>query len=142
VMLVTAMAIHNIPEGLSVGAGFASEADKLGFLIALSIGLQNIPEGFLIALFLVHQKVNRFTAIAVAFLTGGIEIAAGVLGFHLSAISLGIVPFGLAFAAGAILFIVYKELIPETHGHGYERAATFSFIVGIICMIGLVEWFR
>ncbi|MEF2248639.1 ZIP family metal transporter [Paenibacillus sp. IITD108] len=142
IMLITAMAIHNIPEGLSVGAGFASEADKLGFLIALSIGLQNIPEGFLIALFLVHQKVNRFTAIAVAFLTGAIEIAAGVLGYHLSGLSLNLVPFGLAFAAGAILFIVYKELIPETHGHGYERAATFSFIVGIVCMIGLVEWFR
>jgi ZIP family zinc transporter len=53
-----------------------------------------------------------------------------------------IVPYGLAFAAGAMLFVVYKEIIPESHGDGNERAATFSFIVGLISMIGLTQWIR
>lgn len=141
-LVVTAMALHNVPEGLSVGASFASQTENLGIVVALSIGLQNAPEGFLVALFLVNQKVNRLIAVLIATFTGAIEIIASLLGFHLATLAFFLVPYGLAFAAGAMLFIVYKELIPETHGHGYERAATFAFLIGLLSMISLVEWFR
>ncbi|RXZ80780.1 ZIP family metal transporter [Paenibacillaceae bacterium] len=141
-MVVAAMAFHNFPEGLSVGASYASDNESLGPVVAFSIGLQNIPEGFLVALFLINQKVNRLIAVLMASLTGVIEIIASLLGFSLAAAATALVPYGLAFAAGAMLFIVYKELIPETHGHGYERAATFSFLVGLLTMIALVALFR
>jgi len=141
-MVVGAMAIHNIPEGLSVGASFASHVENLSLVVALSIGLQNLPEGLLIALFLVNQNVNRLTAVLAAGLTGLIEIAASLTGYAFASLALPLVPYGLAFAAGAMLFIVYKEIIPETHGHGYERTATFAFLSGLLCMIGLVEWLR
>ncbi|MFG6150080.1 ZIP family metal transporter [Halobacillus sp. B23F22_1] len=141
-MMVAAMTLHNIPEGLSVGASLASEVENLGLVVALSMGLQNAPEGFLVALFLVHQNVRRGTAVLLAGITGIIEFISSLIGFSLVHVALFLVPYGLAFAAGAMLFIVYKELIPETHGHGYERWATFSFLLGLLSMIGLVEWFR
>ncbi|WP_281887374.1 ZIP family metal transporter [Paenibacillus sp. YYML68] len=141
IMLLAAMALHNIPEGLSVGVSYASQEESLGTTVALSIGLQNAPEGLLIALFLVNQRILRRHAIAIAFLTGTIELAASLSGWYLSALSSHLVPYGLSFAAGAMLFIVYKELIPETHGHGHERAATFSFIIGLLLMLILLVCF-
>ncbi|REJ09272.1 ZIP family metal transporter [Halobacillus trueperi] len=141
-MFVAAMTLHNIPEGLSVGASLASEVENLGLVVALSMGLQNAPEGFLVALFLLNQGVRKSLGVAMAFLTGVIECLASVFGFFMVHTALSLVPYGLAFAAGAMLFIVYKELIPETHGHGYERLATFSFLLGLLSMIGVVEWFR
>ncbi|MYL72430.1 ZIP family metal transporter [Halobacillus litoralis] len=141
-MFVAAMTLHNIPEGLSVGASLASEVENLGLVVALSMGLQNAPEGFLVALFLLNQGVRKSLGVAMAFLTGVIECLASVFGYFMVHIALFLVPYGLAFAAGAMLFIVYKELIPETHGHGYERLATFSFLLGLLSMIGVVEWFR
>ncbi|MCP3028438.1 ZIP family metal transporter [Halobacillus sp. A5] len=141
-MMVMAMTLHNIPEGLSVGAGLGSQIENLGVVVALSMGIQNAPEGFLVALFLVHQKVRRGLAVCLAVLTGVIEFVSSLIGYSLVNAALFLVPYGLAFAAGAMLFVVYKELIPETHGHGYERWATFSFLAGLLSMIGLVEWFR
>ncbi|WP_101845727.1 ZIP family metal transporter [Halobacillus sp. Marseille-P3879] len=141
-MMVMAMTLHNIPEGLSVGASLGSDLEHLGLVVALSMGLQNAPEGFLVALFLVHQHVRKWTAIGLALFTGMIEFLSSLIGYSLVNVALFLVPYGLAFAAGAMLFIVYKELIPETHGHGYERWATFSFLLGLLSMIGLVEWVR
>ncbi|MFZ0476600.1 MAG: ZIP family metal transporter [Halobacillus sp.] len=141
-MLIVAMTLHNIPEGLSVGASLASEIENLGVVVALSMALQNAPEGFLVAIFLVNQRVSKLIAITFAMATGVMECMAGFAGLFLVQIALFLVPYGLAFAAGAMLFIVYKELIPESHGHGYERLATFSFLLGLLSMIGLVEWFR
>lgn len=140
-LLIAAMSLHNLPEGLSIGIGYASRIDDLGNVVALSIGLQNAPEGLLIALFLANQGVRPGIAIAVSLTTGAIEWLATLLGFRLTSSIETLLPYGLAFAAGAMLFIVYKELIPETHGHGHERAATFSFIVGLLIMVSLLVWF-
>ncbi|HZG56983.1 ZIP family metal transporter [Paenibacillus sp.] len=140
-LIITAITLHNLPEGLSVGVSYASESAGLGPLIALAIGLQNAPEGFLVALFLVTQKVKKFTAFLIATLTGTVEIVTGLIGFFLTSYVSNLVPYGLAFAAGAMLFIVYKELIPESHGDGHESASTFSFILGLIAMIAMIEWF-
>lgn len=136
-MIIAAITLHNLPEGLSVGVSYASENESLGNLIALSIGLQNAPEGFLVALFLVHQNIGRFKALGIATLTGAVEIITSLIGYYLSSFVAGLVPYGLAFAAGAMMFIVYKELIPESHGDGNQRVATISFILGLLTMIGL-----
>jgi ZIP family zinc transporter len=140
-LIITAITLHNLPEGLSVGVSYASENEGLGPLIAFAIGLQNVPEGFLVALFLVTQKVKKWTAFVIATLTGAVEIVTGLLGFFLTSYVSNLVPYGLTFAAGAMLFIVYKELIPESHGDGHESSSTFSFIFGLITMIALIEWF-
>lgn len=139
-LIIAAITLHNLPEGLSVGVSYASETQNLGNLIAFSIGLQNAPEGFIVALFLVNQNIGRFKALGIATLTGAVEIITSLIGFYLSSWVNGLVPYGLAFAAGAMMFIVYKELIPESHGDGNQRIATFSFILGLITMIGLTEW--
>lgn len=139
-LILSAITLHNIPEGLSVGVSYSSE-EGLGGLIAFAIGLQNAPEGFLVALFLINQRVSRFKAFLLATLTGSVEIVAALVGHYLTYFVEGMVPYGLSFAAGAMLFIVYKELIPESHGDGHERAATFSFIVGLLLMICLIQWF-
>ncbi|WP_336764765.1 ZIP family metal transporter [Paenibacillus sp. USHLN196] len=140
-MIIAAITMHNLPEGLSVGVSYASSDENLGNLIAFSIGLQNAPEGFLVALFLVNQNIGRFKALGIATLTGAVEIITAMIGYTLSSLVAGLVPYGLAFAAGAMMFIVYKELIPESHGDGNARVATMSFLLGLITMIGLTELF-
>jgi ZIP family zinc transporter len=140
-LIMSAITLHNLPEGLSVGVSYASEQEELGGLIAFAIGLQNAPEGFLIALFLIHQKVSKWKALILATLTGSVEIITALIGYFLTSYVDGLVPYGLSFAAGAMLYIVYKELIPESHGDGHETAATFSFILGLLIMISLVELF-
>jgi ZIP family zinc transporter len=131
-LIMSAITLHNLPEGLSVGVSYASEQEELGGLIAFAIGLQNAPEGFLIALFLIHQKVSKWKALILATLTGSVEIVTALIGYSLTSYVDGLVPYGLSFAAGAMLYIVYKELIPESHGDGHETAATFSFILGLL----------
>ncbi|UAC49194.1 ZIP family metal transporter [Bacillus aquiflavi] len=140
-LIIAAITLHNIPEGLSVGVSFATDAIETGNLIAFAIGLQNAPEGFFVALFLVNQKISKFKAFIIATLTGAIEIVTALLGFYLTSYVKTLLPYGLAFAAGAMLFIVYKELIPESHGDGNERTSTYSFIFGILFMIFFFELF-
>ncbi|MGG4452736.1 ZIP family metal transporter [Brevibacillus porteri] len=140
-LILSAITLHNIPEGLSVGVSYSSEQSGLGGLISFAIGLQNAPEGFLVALFLINQRVSRLKAFILATMTGVVEIVSGICGYYMTSVVQGLVPYGLSFAAGAMLFIVYKELIPESHGDGHARSATFSFILGLLVMIGLVQSF-
>lgn len=141
-LFLSAMGLHNLPEGLSVGVSYGSSNHDLGTIVALSIGLQNIPEGFLTALFLITHGLRRRTALLLATLTGVLELAACWIGLEFTASFRAVVPYGLAFAAGAMLFVVYKELIPESHGDGNERASTFSFIFGLLTMIALTHLLR
>ncbi|MBN6187983.1 ZIP family metal transporter [Aneurinibacillus sp. BA2021] len=140
-LIISAITVHNLPEGLSVGVSYSGNDEALGGLIALAMGIQNAPEGFLVALFLVNQNINRWKALLIATLTGSVEIISGILGYMLTGYVHGLVPYGLSFAAGAMMFIVYKELIPESHGHGYERSATYAFITGVIAMLFLIQYF-
>jgi len=137
-LVIAAITLHNIPEGLAVGVSYASSLDETGNMIAFAIGLQNMPEGFLVALFLFNQEVSKFKAFLIATATGAIEIVSATIGYYLTSIAGNLIPFGLAFSAGAMLFIIYKELIPESHGDGNERAATYSFIIGLLVMILLL----
>ena len=141
-LFLIAMSIHNLPEGLSVGISNMSPVQELGPVVTFAIGLQNIPEGFLVALFIFTQGINRFKAILFSALTGFIEFTSGIIGLLFGQSFEGIVPYALAFAAGSMLFVVYKELIPESHGDGHERASTFAFIIGFIIMVCLTNLFR
>ena len=138
-LFMVAMAIHNIPEGLSVGISMAGDPEGVGLLVSFAIGLQNLPDGFLIALFLISQNVGRAKAIFFAAVTGLIEMGAAMSGVVFGEAFSAVIPYGLAFAAGSILYIVYKELIPESHGDGNERAATIAFIFGFVIMVCLTE---
>lgn len=138
-LIIVAITLHNLPEGLSVGVSYASENHGLGGLIALAIGLQNAPEGFLVALFLINQNIGKWKALMIATLTGTVEIVTSMIGYGLSSVLHNLVPYGLAFAAGAMMFIVYKELIPESHGDGHAKSATISFIIGLLSMIYLIN---
>ncbi|MCA1201625.1 ZIP family metal transporter [Priestia flexa] len=140
-LIIAAITLHNLPEGLSVGVSYASDAENTGNLIALAIGLQNAPEGLLVALFLAQQNISKFKAFFIATLTGSVEIITSLLGFYLTNFVESLVSYGLAFAAGAMLFIIYKELIPESHGDGNERFATYSFITGLLFMVFLINFF-
>ncbi|MED1203798.1 ZIP family metal transporter [Heyndrickxia acidicola] len=142
ILLIAAMAIHNIPEGISVGISYASHLDDLGSLVSFSIGLQNIPEGFLICLFLISNEIPKIPALIYTVFTAVIELGSSFIGLQLTDQYLNLIPYGLAFAAGSMLFVVYKELIPESHGDGNERSATFSFIIGLLTMIFIIELFR
>ena len=142
ILFLVAMSLHNLPEGLSVGISNVSNETELGALVSFAIGLQNVPDGFLVALFLVTQNVRRGKAILLATFTGVIEMCAGLIGILFGESFEYIIPYGLAFAAGSMLFVVYKELIPESHGDGNERAATIAFIFGFLTMVILTDWFR
>ncbi|WP_044642310.1 ZIP family metal transporter [Risungbinella massiliensis] len=138
--IIAAITLHNVPEGLSVGVSYAGDnGSSLGVLVSIAIGLQNMPEGFLVALYLVNQNISRWKALGLATMTGAIELIAALGGYFLTNWFDQLVPYGLSFAAGAMLYIVYKELIPESHGHGYERPATFAFIMGLLLMIFLTK---
>lgn len=139
-LFVIAIAIHNLPEGISVGVGFGT-GDKSGALsIALGIALQNIPEGMVVIAPMVAVGVSKKKALLIALLTGFIEILGTVIGYFAVSISTAILPFILAFAGGTMLYIITDEMIPETHSHGNERASSYAIIIGF-CVMLILDFF-
>jgi ZIP family zinc transporter len=136
-LLIIAITLHNFPEGLAVGVGFG--ADRLGEAIALmiAIGLQNIPEGLAVALPLAREKWPRGKALLYAFGSGLAEPVAGLLGVAAVTLMRPLLPWGLAFAAGAMLYVVSDEIIPETHSRGFELEGTWGLIIGFLVMMFL-----
>lgn len=136
-LFVIAIALHNFPEGLAVGIGAASGDLSSGLGVTFGIGLQNLPEGLAVAVALRGEGYTRKAAFLVAALTGALEPLGGVVGAGALAISGGLLPWALAFAAGAMLFIISSEVIPETHRHGVERGATSALFGGFVVMLYL-----
>jgi ZIP family zinc transporter len=136
-LLIIAITLHNFPEGLAVGVGFG--ADRLGEAVALmiAIGLQNMPEGLAVALPLVREGWPRGKALLYAFGSGLAEPIAGVVGVVAVTLMKPLLPWGLAFAAGAMLYVVSDEIIPETHSRGFELEGTWGLIVGFLVMMYL-----
>lgn len=134
-LVIIALFIHNIPEGLSTGFSFASDNESLGPMVAISIGAQNMPEGLILAVFLMNSNLTKLNAFLLVAVTGFMEVIAAIVGYFTASYIESLIGYGLAFAAGAMMFIVYKELIPESHGHGYERPSTYSFIIGLLAMV-------
>ena len=136
-LFIIAITIHNFPEGMAVGVGFGSGDIANGTSLAIGIGLQNMPEGLAVALPLLGLGYSRLKAIGIATLTGLVEPVGGLLGVAAVSIFHPVLPIGLAFAAGAMLFVISDEIIPETHAKGRSRLATFGIIVGFIIMMTL-----
>ncbi|MFD1957295.1 ZIP family metal transporter [Paenibacillus thailandensis] len=140
-LVIIALFIHNIPEGLSTGFSYASRNEGLGPMVAISIGAQNIPEGLILAVFLIRSNAGKWKSFLIVMLTGLMEAVSAVAGYFTASYVQSMIGGGLAFAAGAMLFIAYKELIPESHGHGFERPSTYSFIMGLLMMLYISYWF-
>lgn len=136
-LFVIAITLHNFPEGLATGVGFGTGDISNGVTIAVGIGLQNIPEGLAVALALKRERYSNKFSVGVAALTGLVEPIGAMLGLFLVNTFEPLVGFILAFAAGAMLFVISDEIIPETHSGGYEREATYGIMVGFVIMLML-----
>ena len=104
-------------------------------MLSIAIALQNIPEGLAVALPLVGLGYNKWKAVGIATLTGLVEPIGGLLGVTMVTIFNPILPIAMGFAAGAMLFVISEEIIPETHSKGRSRYATFSLMIGFIVMM-------
>lgn len=130
-LFLITMAIHNLPEGMAVGV---SSDTPHAFSVAMAIGFQNIPEGAATIAALVAAKYKKGKAIFLTFLTGVLEILGGLIGIMLTLISQKMLPYLLALAAGAMVYVVSDEVIPETHSKGNEFLATWSILAGFLAM--------
>lgn len=146
-LLVLAITLHNIPEGLAVGVAFGAAAHLSGaaqhaqvggaIALAIGIGLQNFPEGTAVALPLRREGMGRLRCFWYAQLSAVVEPVAGVLGAVLVMAVASVLPYALAFAAGAMIFVVVEELIPESQRHGNVDLATMGAVAGFALMMTL-----
>lgn len=136
-LFVIAITIHNFPEGMAVGVGFGGGNVTNGLSLATGIGLQNAPEGLAVAVALKGLGYSRWRSFSIALLTGLVEPIGGLIGAATVTVAEALLPWGLTFAAGAMLFIISHEIIPETHRNGHQNRATAGLIVGLVMMMFL-----
>jgi ZIP family zinc transporter len=136
-LFVIAITLHNFPEGLAVGVGFGGGDIANGTALAVGIGLQNMPEGLAVAVALLTLNYSRSRALLVAAATGLVEPLGGVLGVTAVTLAAPLLPWGLAFAAGAMIFVISDEIIPETHRPGMEKYGTAGLMIGLVVMMFL-----
>ncbi len=136
-LFVIAIALHNFPEGMAVGVGFAGSDAAHGLSLAAGIGIQNIPEGLAVAAALLSVGYGRGRAFGVAFLTGLIEPLGGLFGSAAVWLAQPMMPWVLGMTAGAMLFVICDEIIPETWRKGYETLATIALVIGFALMMFL-----
>ncbi len=134
-LFVTAIAIHNLPEGIAAGVSFGSNDTSQAMIIAGGIALQNIPEGMVIIGPLLASGVTPLKTLICAMITGLVEVVGTLLGYFAVSIATVILPFALAFAGGTMLYVISDEMIPETHAHGSQRGATYALLVGFCVML-------
>ena len=134
-LFVTAIAIHNLPEGIAAGVGFGSGNVSQAMLIAGGIALQNIPEGMVIIGPMLAAGVSPRRTFICAMITGLVDVAGTLVGYLAVSVASAILPFALAFAGGTMLYVISDEMIPETHAHGSERGATYALLVGFCMML-------
>ena len=134
-LFVIAIAIHNLPEGIAAGVGFGSGDMSHAFMIAGGIALQNIPEGMVIIAPMLSAGVKPGKTFLCALFTGLVEVVGTFMGYFAVSISTAVLPFGLAFAGGTMLYVISDEIIPETHAHGNERGATYALLAGFCVML-------
>lgn len=134
-LFVTAIAIHNLPEGIAAGVGFGSGDTSQALIIAGGIALQNIPEGMVIIGPMLAAGVTPRRTFICAMFTGLVEVIGTLIGYFAVSVASVILPFALAFAGGTMLYVISDEMIPETHAHGNERGATYALLVGFSIML-------
>ena len=134
-LFVSAIAIHNLPEGIAAGVGFGSGNVADALAVAGGIALQNIPEGMVIVGPMLSAGISHRRAFLCALATGLVEVAGTLLGYFAVSLSTAILPFALAFAGGTMLYVISDEMIPETHAHGSQRGATYALLIGFCVML-------
>ena len=134
-LFVIAIAIHNLPEGIAAGVGFGSGDTTQALIIAGGIALQNIPEGMVIIGPMLSAGIKPRRTFLIAATTGFLEVIGTFIGYFAVSISAAVLPFALSFAGGTMLYIISDEMIPETHAHGNERAATYALLTGFCLML-------
>ena len=134
-LFVIAIAIHNLPEGLAAGVSFGSGDTSQAISVSLGIALQNIPEGMVIIAPMVAAGVSKGRTFVIALMTGLVEVLGTFIGYFAVSVSTLVLPFALAFAGGTMLYVISDEMIPETHSHGNERAATYTLLLGFSVML-------
>lgn len=144
VLLVLAITLHNIPEGLAVGVAFGALAFNLpsatfagAVALAIGIGIQNFPEGTIVSMPLRREGMSRLKSFWYGQLSGAVEPVAGVIGAAVVMLARPILPYALSFAAGAMIFVVVEELIPESQHAGNADLATMGAIFGFMVMMTL-----
>ena len=140
-LLLVAVVLHNFPEGLAVGVQFGAVTKQEDYdaarTLAIGIGLQNFPEGLAVSLPLRRLGFSRSRAFFYGQLSGAVEPLGGALGAGAVALARPLLPYALAFAAGAMLFVVVDSVVPESHERGNGRLASWGFIVGFVFMMSL-----
>lgn len=134
-LFVTAIAIHNLPEGIAAGVGFGSGNMTDALLIAGGIALQNIPEGMVIIGPMLAAGVKPGRTFLIAAMTGLVEVLGTLIGYLAVSVASALLPFALAFAGGTMLYVISDEMIPETHSHGEQRGATYALLAGFCVML-------
>lgn len=139
-LMMFAMALHNIPEGLAVGVSFAGALNGNylpAFVLALGVGIQNFPEGTSISLPMHQSGKSKFKAMLYGQFSGFVEIPSGIVGYLCATFIEGMLPFALAFAAGAMMFVCVEDLIPEANSASTIDIGTISYMCGFILMMTL-----
>lgn len=134
-LFVFAIALHNLPEGLAIGVGFAGTDPLRASALATGIAIQDLPEGLVVAVALLAAGYSRRLAVTVGMASGLIEPVGAVLGAAIIEYSQGLLPWGLGFAGGAMLFVISHEIIPESHRKGHEAWATGGLMIGFVLMM-------
>ncbi|OPZ70014.1 MAG: Zinc transporter ZupT [Firmicutes bacterium ADurb.Bin467] len=134
-LFVTAIAIHNLPEGLAAGVSFGTGNIGDAISVAAGIALQNVPEGMIIIAPMLAAGMSPRRTFVIAMFTGLVEVFGTLIGYLAVSITAAVLPFALAFAGGTMLYVISDEMIPETHSHGYERGATYALLIGFCAMI-------
>lgn len=136
-LFVLAIALHNLPEGMAIGVGFTEGDMSIGLPLTIAIALQDIPEGLVVVMVLRSAGISPWRAVMVAALTGLMEPAGALIGIALSSGLAVAYPIGLGLAAGAMIFVVSHEVIPETHRNGHQTPATIGLMAGFAIMMTL-----
>ena len=137
-LFILAITIHNMPEGLAVGVGFGSGDLSKAIPLMIAIGIQNIPEGLAVSLAAMNAGLGkRFYATWVGIRAGLVEIPLALIGAWAVYAVKPLLPYAMGFAAGAMIYVISDEIVPETHRTGHERLATFGLIFGLVIMLYL-----
>lgn len=136
-LFVMAIALHKLPEGIATGVGFNAEDLHDAWAVTFGIAIQNIPEEMVIVAPLLIAGVSKFRTIMISIAIAALEVIGVWIGYGLGAIHHHILPAMLAFAGGAMLYVVSDEMIPETHTHGNQKLATYALVAGFVLMLFL-----
>jgi len=134
-LFVIAIALHKLPEGMATGVAFDGSSLSNAETLSLSIALQNIPEGMVVITPLLVAGVKQWRALIVAIVVAGLEMAGVFVGYWVGSLSQVLLPSLMGMAAGAMLYVISDEMIPETHAHGHQKVATFALIAGFITLL-------